>query len=80
MQSPWAGHRAHDGTAAIQLDGQFVDYPIIESAQRLLAVADAIRQKTSGLWARHTAMALPAWPAPILVVYTRCRAGRLSRE
>lgn len=27
------------GAAAIQLDGQFIDYPIVESAQRLLALA-----------------------------------------
>ena len=30
------------GLAAIQLDGQFIDYPIVESARRVLAVAEAI--------------------------------------
>ena len=29
------------GAAAIQLDGQFIDYPIVASAQRLLALAQA---------------------------------------
>jgi citrate lyase subunit beta/citryl-CoA lyase len=28
-----------DGLASIQLDGQFIDYPIVESAQRVLAMA-----------------------------------------
>ena len=27
------------GLASIQLDGQFIDYPIVESAQRILAMA-----------------------------------------
>lgn len=31
-----------DGLAAIQVDGQFVDYPIVYRAQRLIARADAI--------------------------------------
>lgn len=31
-----------DGLAAIQVDGQFVDYPIVYRAQRLVARADAI--------------------------------------
>jgi citrate lyase subunit beta/citryl-CoA lyase len=29
------------GAAAIQLDGQFIDYPIVESARRLLALAQS---------------------------------------
>jgi citrate lyase subunit beta/citryl-CoA lyase len=33
-----------DGLAAIQVDGQFVDYPIVYRAQRLIARADAIAQ------------------------------------
>jgi len=28
--------------AAIQLDGQFIDYPIVEAAQHQLAVAEAL--------------------------------------
>ena len=32
-----------DGLASIQLDGQFIDYPIVESAQRVLAMAAAIK-------------------------------------
>ena len=32
-----------DGLASIQLDGQFIDYPIVESAQRVLAMAAVIR-------------------------------------
>lgn len=32
-----------DGLASIQLDGQFIDYPIVESAQRVLALAVAIK-------------------------------------
>lgn len=32
-----------DGLASIQLDGQFIDYPIVESAQRVLALAAAIK-------------------------------------
>ena len=31
-----------DGLAAIQVDGQFVDYPIVYRAQRLIARAEAI--------------------------------------
>ena len=31
-----------DGLASIQLDGQFIDYPIVESAQRVLAMAAAL--------------------------------------
>ena len=31
-----------DGLAAIQLDGQFIDYPIVEAAERLLATANAL--------------------------------------
>ena len=34
-----------EGVAAIQLDGQFIDYPIVEAAQRLLAVAEALEQR-----------------------------------
>ena len=33
-----------DGLAAIQVDGQFVDYPIVYRAERLIARADAIAQ------------------------------------
>lgn len=33
-----------DGAAAIQLDGQFIDYPIVESAQRLLEIAATLQQ------------------------------------
>ena len=33
-----------DGLAAIQVDGQFVDYPIVYRAQRLIERADAIAQ------------------------------------
>jgi citrate lyase subunit beta / citryl-CoA lyase len=36
------------GAAAIQLDGQFIDYPIVESAQRLLALAAAIPRQVPG--------------------------------
>ena len=32
-----------DGLASIQLDGQFIDYPIVESAQRVLAMAATIK-------------------------------------
>ena len=32
-----------EGLASIQLDGQFIDYPIVESAQRVLAMAAAIK-------------------------------------
>ena len=31
-----------DGSASIQVDGYFVDYPIVEKAQRILDIADAI--------------------------------------
>jgi citrate lyase subunit beta / citryl-CoA lyase len=37
-----------DGLAAIQVDGQFVDYPIVYRAQRLIDRADAIEQSTRG--------------------------------
>ena len=33
-----------DGLASIQLDGQFIDYPIVESAQRVLAMAKALNR------------------------------------
>ena len=33
-----------DGLASIQLDGQFIDYPIVESAQRVLAMAEALNR------------------------------------
>ncbi len=33
-----------DGLAAIQLDGQFIDYPIVESARRVLAMAAALNR------------------------------------
>ncbi len=32
------------GEAAIQLDGQFIDYPIVESAQKVLAIAEKLKQ------------------------------------
>lgn len=32
------------GEAAIQLDGQFIDYPIVESAQKVLAIAKKLSQ------------------------------------
>ena len=35
-------HAEAEGSAAIQLDGQLIDYPIVESAQRLLATARAL--------------------------------------
>ena len=34
-----------EGVAAIQIDGQFIDYPIVEAAQRLLTVAEALEQR-----------------------------------
>jgi citrate lyase subunit beta / citryl-CoA lyase len=34
-----------EGVAAMQLDGQFIDYPIVEAAQRLLAMAEALEQR-----------------------------------
>jgi citrate lyase subunit beta/citryl-CoA lyase len=33
------------GLAALQLDGQFIDYPIVEAAQRLLQVAARVGEK-----------------------------------
>jgi citrate lyase subunit beta/citryl-CoA lyase len=33
------------GLASIQLDGQFIDYPIVEAAQRLLAIAARVAEK-----------------------------------
>ena len=33
-----------DGLASIQLDGQFIDYPIVESAQRVLATAETLKR------------------------------------
>ena len=42
-----AFHEAEaQGLASIQLDGRFIDYPIVESAQRILATAEAIWHKT----------------------------------
>jgi citrate lyase subunit beta/citryl-CoA lyase len=34
-----------EGVAAIQLDGQCIDYSIVEAAQRLLTVAQALEQR-----------------------------------
>jgi len=34
-----------EGRAAIQLDGKFIDYPVVERAQRMLALAEAIANK-----------------------------------
>jgi len=43
-----AFHEAEvQGLASIQLDGRFIDYPIVASAQRILAMAEAIRHKTT---------------------------------
>lgn len=33
------------GLASIQLDGRFIDYPIVEAAQRIVAMADAMQTK-----------------------------------
>jgi citrate lyase subunit beta / citryl-CoA lyase len=38
------GQAERDGLAAIQVDGQFVDYPIVYRAQRLIARAQAIEE------------------------------------
>jgi citrate lyase subunit beta/citryl-CoA lyase len=37
-------HAEAQGLASIQLDGQFIDYPIVEAAQRLLATAARLGQ------------------------------------
>jgi citrate lyase subunit beta/citryl-CoA lyase len=37
-----------EGSAAIQLDGKFIDYPIVYRAQRLLQQIEAIRQRGRG--------------------------------
>jgi citrate lyase subunit beta / citryl-CoA lyase len=34
-----------EGVAAMQLDGQCIDYPIVEAAQRLLAMAAGLEQR-----------------------------------
>jgi citrate lyase subunit beta/citryl-CoA lyase len=36
-------------SAAIQLDGQFIDYPIVHQAQRVLAADASIRRNTPKL-------------------------------
>lgn len=36
-----------EGSASIQVDGYFIDYPIAEKAERLLALADRIKAKAS---------------------------------
>jgi citrate lyase subunit beta / citryl-CoA lyase len=33
------------GLASIQVDGRFVDYPIVQKAERILAIAAKIRAK-----------------------------------
>lgn len=33
------------GSASIQIDGRFVDYPIVEKARRIIAIADAIEAR-----------------------------------
>jgi citrate lyase subunit beta/citryl-CoA lyase len=33
------------GLASIQVDGRFVDYPIVQKAERILAIADKIAAK-----------------------------------
>jgi citrate lyase subunit beta/citryl-CoA lyase len=38
-------HAETQGLASIQLDGQFIDYPIVEAAQRLLATATRLGQE-----------------------------------
>jgi citrate lyase subunit beta/citryl-CoA lyase len=38
-------HAETQGLASIQLDGQFIDYPIVEAAQRLLATAARLGQE-----------------------------------
>ena len=35
------------GSASIQVDGYFVDYPIVERAERTLALMERIRTRTS---------------------------------
>jgi citrate lyase subunit beta/citryl-CoA lyase len=37
-----------EGVAAIEVDGAFVDYPVVERARRTLAVAAAIRERAAG--------------------------------
>jgi citrate lyase subunit beta/citryl-CoA lyase len=34
-----------EGLASIQLDGRFIDYPIVEAAQRLLTIAQAMQRE-----------------------------------
>lgn len=36
------------GSASIQLDGYFIDYPIVYKAQRIISVADALDQRPAG--------------------------------
>ena len=36
------------GSASIQVEGYFIDYPIVEKAQRTLDVAEAIKQSKRG--------------------------------
>jgi citrate lyase subunit beta/citryl-CoA lyase len=35
------------GSASIQLDGYFIDYPIVEKARRVVALADAVAASRS---------------------------------
>ena len=37
-----------DGSASIQVDGYFIDYPIVEQARRTLRVAESIRNRAAG--------------------------------
>jgi citrate lyase subunit beta/citryl-CoA lyase len=36
-----------EGSASIQLDGYFIDYPIVDKARRVLALTDRLRQRTA---------------------------------
>jgi citrate lyase subunit beta/citryl-CoA lyase len=36
------------GLASIQVDGRFVDYPIVQKAERILAIAAKIRAARGG--------------------------------
>ena len=34
-----------DGSASIQVDGYFIDYPIVEKARQILAMADELEKR-----------------------------------
>ena len=42
---PPSRRRRQSGSASIQVDGYFIDYPIYEKAERVLRIAEAIRQR-----------------------------------